>query len=55
MGEESWTIVRMNLLKQYVELLGGHERYEYLKKSLLVDCMSMVPTTDPFHLHFAFS
>ncbi|XP_068475190.1 uncharacterized protein [Phaseolus vulgaris] len=48
MGEESWVVVRMNLLKElsewrqeYVELFGGDERYEYLKKSLLVDHMSM--------------
>ena len=49
MGEESWAVVRMNLLKElsewrqeYVELFDGDERYEYLKKSLLVDHMSMV-------------
>ena len=53
MGEESWAIVQMNLLKQlsewrqeYVELFGGDERYEYLKKSLIVDHMSMVRTTN---------
>ena len=52
MGEESWVVVRMNLLKElsewrqeYVELFGGDERYEYLKKSLLVDHMSMVRMT----------
>ncbi|XP_068466406.1 uncharacterized protein [Phaseolus vulgaris] len=51
MGEESWAIVRMNLLKQlsewrqeYVELFGADERYEYLKKSLLIDHMSMAET-----------
>jgi len=53
MGEESWVVVRMNLSKElsewrqeYVELFGGDERYEYLKKSLLVDHMSMIPTTN---------
>jgi len=53
MGEESWVVVRMNLLKElsewrqeYVELFGGDERYEYLKNSLLVDHMSMVSTTN---------
>jgi len=53
MGEESWAVVRMNLLKElsewrqeYVELFGDDERYEYLKKSLLVDHMSMVSTTN---------
>jgi len=53
MGEESWVVVRMNLLKELsqwrqecVELFGGDERYEYLKKSLLVDHMSMVPTAN---------
>ena len=51
----------MNLLKElsewrqeYVELFGGDERYKYLKKSLLVYHMSMVPTLTPFHLYFAF-
>jgi len=53
MGEESWVVVRMNLLKElsewrqeYVELFGGDERYESLKKSLLVDRMLMVPIND---------
>jgi len=53
MGEESWVVVRKNLLKElsewrqeYVEHFGGDERYEYLKKSLLVDHMLMVPTTN---------
>jgi len=53
MGEESWVVVQMNLLKElsewrqeYVELFGGDERYEYMKKSLLVDHKSMVPTTN---------
>ncbi|XP_068498144.1 uncharacterized protein [Phaseolus vulgaris] len=51
MGEESWAVVQMNLLKElsewrqeYVELFDGDERYEYLKKSLLVDHMSMAGT-----------
>jgi len=53
MGEESWVVVRMNLLKELsewrqecVQLFGGDDRYEYLKKSLLVEHMSMVPTTN---------
>ncbi|XP_068504242.1 uncharacterized protein [Phaseolus vulgaris] len=53
MGDESWVVVRMNLLKElsewrqeYVQLFGGDDRYEYLKKSLLVEHMSMVPTTN---------
>ncbi|XP_068466238.1 uncharacterized protein [Phaseolus vulgaris] len=44
MGEDSWAVVRMNLLKElsewrqeYVQLFGGDDRYEYLKKSLLVE------------------
>ncbi|XP_068503615.1 uncharacterized protein [Phaseolus vulgaris] len=48
MGEESWVVVRMNLLKElsewkqeYVKLFGGDKRCEYLKKSLLVDHMFM--------------
>jgi len=54
----------MNLLKElsewkqeYVKLFGGDERYEYLKKSLLVDRMSMVPTNDTlsFALYICFS
>jgi len=52
MGEESWAVVRMNLLselsecrQEYVELFGGDERYEYLKKSLLVDYMSIIRMT----------
>ncbi|XP_068486332.1 uncharacterized protein [Phaseolus vulgaris] len=51
MGEESWVVVRMNLLKElsewrqeYVQLFGGDDRYEYLKKSLLVEHMSMAGT-----------
>jgi len=43
----------MNLLKElsqwrqeYVELFGGDKGYEYLKKSLLVDHMSMVRITN---------
>ncbi|XP_068471255.1 uncharacterized protein [Phaseolus vulgaris] len=51
MGEESWAVVRMNLLKElsewrqeYVQLFGGDDRYEYLKKSLLVEHMSMAGT-----------
>ncbi|XP_068498050.1 uncharacterized protein [Phaseolus vulgaris] len=51
MGEESWAVVRMNLLKElsewrqeYVQLFGGDDRYEYLKKSLLVEHMSMAVT-----------
>ncbi|XP_068475207.1 uncharacterized protein [Phaseolus vulgaris] len=51
MGEESWVVVRMNLLKELsewrqecVQLFGGDDRYEYLKKSLLVEHMSMAGT-----------
>ncbi|XP_068471557.1 uncharacterized protein [Phaseolus vulgaris] len=51
MGEESWAVVRMNLLKEpsewrqeYVQLFGGDHRYEYLKNSLLVEHMAMAGT-----------
>ncbi|KAL5130762.1 hypothetical protein HKD37_12G033761 [Glycine soja] len=49
MGEESWSLVHNHLLKElsswseeYINLLGGIERFEELKPSLLVDGLSMV-------------
>jgi len=49
MGEDSWSLVRNHLLKdlaqwsdEYMYLLGGIDRYEDLKHSLLVDGLSMV-------------
>ncbi|RZC19088.1 Dirigent protein 19 [Glycine soja] len=49
MGEDSWSLVRNHLLKelakwsyQYINLLGGIDRFEKLKRSLLVDGLSMV-------------
>lgn len=44
MGEESWPLIRMDLFKEisqwreeYATLLGGHQRVEDIKRSLLVD------------------
>ncbi|XP_028208400.1 uncharacterized protein LOC114391614 [Glycine soja] len=49
MGEESWSLVRNHLHKEliswseeYINLVGGIERFEELKHSLLVDGLSMV-------------
>ena len=49
MGEESWSLVRNHLLKElgqwrekYIILLGGIEKYDQLKRSLLVDGLTMV-------------
>ena len=49
MGEESWSLVHNHLHKElicwseeYINLLGGIERFEELKRSLLVDELSMV-------------
>ncbi|XP_068498106.1 uncharacterized protein [Phaseolus vulgaris] len=48
MGEESWPLIRMVLFKEisqwreeYATLLGGHQRVEHIKRSLLVDELSM--------------
>ena len=48
-GEDSWSLVRNHLLKEpskwsdeYINLLGGIDRFEELKRSLLVDGLSMV-------------
>lgn len=48
MGEDSWSLVHNNLLKElakwsneYITLLGGINRFEELKQSLLVDELSM--------------
>jgi len=48
-GEESWAVVRMNLLKElshfrieYLHLFGGQDRFEFLKNSLLIDGLCMV-------------
>ena len=48
MGEDSWSLIRNNLLKElakwfdeYINLLGGINRFE-LKWSLLVDGLSVV-------------
>ena len=49
MGEDSWFLVRNHLLKElakwsdeYINLLGVRERFEELKRSLLIDGLSMV-------------
>ena len=49
MGEDSWSLVLNHLLKklakwsdEYMNLLGGIDKYEDLKRSLLVDGLSMV-------------
>ncbi|XP_006575921.1 uncharacterized protein LOC114373994 [Glycine soja] len=49
MGEESWSLVRNHMHKEltswseeYINLVGGIKRFEELKRSLLVDRLSMV-------------
>ncbi|XP_028246699.1 uncharacterized protein LOC114424025 [Glycine soja] len=49
MGEDSWSLVRNHLhkeliswLEEYINLLGGIERFEELKRFLLVDRLFMV-------------
>ena len=49
MGEDSWSLVHNHLLKElakwsdeYINLLGGIDKFEELKRSLLVDGLSMV-------------
>ncbi|XP_006593254.1 uncharacterized protein LOC114378977 [Glycine soja] len=49
MCEDSWSLVRNHLLKEltkwsdeYMNLVGGIDRFEELKRSLLVDGLSMV-------------
>jgi len=49
MGEESWPLIRMDLFKEisqwrekYATLLGGHQRVEHMKGSLLVDELLVV-------------
>ena len=49
MGEDSWSLVRNHLLKEltkwsdeYMNLLDGINKFEELKRSLLVDELSMV-------------
>ena len=49
MGEDSWSLVRNHLLKElakwsdeYINLLGGIDKFEELKWSLLVDGLSMI-------------
>ena len=49
MGEDSWSLVRNHLLKElakwsdeYIKLLGGIDKFEELKWSLLVDGLSMI-------------
>ena len=49
MGEDSWSLVHNHLLKElgqwsdeYIHLLGGMDRCEELKRSLLVDEISKV-------------
>ena len=49
MGEDSWSLERNHLLKEltkwsddYINLVGGIDRFEELKRSLLVDGLSMV-------------
>ena len=48
MGEDSWSLVRNHLLKElvewfdeYINLLGRTDRFKELKRSLLVDGLSM--------------
>ena len=48
-GEESWSLVRNHLLRElaqwrdeYTTLVGGIERYEQLRRSLLVDGLTVV-------------
>jgi len=56
MGEDSWSLVRNHLLKElgkwsddYIRLFGGTGRFEELRRSLLVDGLSMVS-----NLYFVF-
>ena len=56
MGEDSWSLVRNHFLKElgkwsydYMKLFGGTNQFEELKRSLLVDGLSMV-----YNLCFAF-
>ena len=49
MGEDSWSLICNHLLKElakwfdeYMHLLGSIHKYEELKRSLLVDGLSMV-------------
>ena len=49
MGEDSWSLVRNHLLKEhvkwsheYINLFGDIDRFEELKRSLLVDGLSMI-------------
>ena len=49
MGEDSWSLVGNHLLKElgkwsddYIKLFGGTKRFEELRRSLLVDKLSMV-------------
>jgi len=49
MSKESWSLVRnhlhkelTSLLEEYINLLGDIKRFEELKRSLLVDGLSMV-------------
>ncbi|XP_068498558.1 uncharacterized protein [Phaseolus vulgaris] len=48
MGEESWPLIIIDLFKEisqwreeYATLLGGHQRVEHIKRSLLVDELSV--------------
>ena len=49
MGKDSWSLVRNQLIKElgkwsddYIKLFGGTKRFEELRRSLLVDKLSMV-------------
>jgi len=49
LGEDSWCLVHNHLLIElgqrrddYIILFGGIDRYEYLKRSLLVDGLCMI-------------
>jgi len=49
MSEDSWSLVRNHLLKElakfsddYIKLFGGTDRFEELRRSLLVDGLSKV-------------
>ena len=56
MGGDSWSLVRNHLLKElgkwsddYIKLFGGTDKFEELRRSLLVDGLSMVS-----NLYFVF-
>ena len=59
MSGDSWSLVRNNLLKklaklfdEYINLFGGIDKFEELKRSLLVDGLSMVCNLRFFKVKF---